>query len=238
MTTTDITTVPFAPATRPGRVRFAPGLAVTTADGSGGEVDELILGDDHRRLSHLVVRPRGRYGPTRLVPLAAVASGGDHVALSWSTAELLDAPLVEHHAGVAPHAWRDDQDDIGIRRPLVWSSFRAPGSVFFVQGGFGRLSTLTAMTYRQLPSGTTELGRGSDVVSRDAHLVGHVGGVVIDLDGGIVEIVVTRGHRWHPREVAVAVDDVASIVSDQVRLTVSRDEVDGYGTRPAPSPTW
>jgi len=82
-------------------------------------------------------------------------------------------------------------------------------------------------------TGTIAIGRSSEVIGVDGHLVGHVRGLVVELEGAITHVVVGRGHLWARRDVEVLVGHVDSFLPDRVQLGIGRDIVDTFpSTRP------
>jgi len=215
-----------------GTMRLTVDIAVDATDGSAGSVRDIILDPRSRRITDLVVRPHGRDDDARLIPIDAVSSCDERLALSWSLAEIERAQPVQEVAA-ADH-WHEGDESItaGVSRSLGRSSFGAVGS-FLAQGALGRLATLTPTTYDAIPAGSVEVRRGSEVVGSDRHVVGHVCGLIVERDGRITHVVVARGNLWARREVDVLVTHVASFVSDRVQLNIGRDLVDTFpSTRP------
>jgi uncharacterized protein YrrD len=70
-----------------------------------------------------------------------------------------------------------------------------------------------------------EVRRSSVVSTSDDEAVGHVDGFLVDDTDHITHFVLERGHLWGRREVTVPIGAVASVESDAVTLTLSKDEV-------------
>lgn len=213
-------------------MRLDAGMAVESTDGVCGELADVVVDPVHRRVTHLVVKPRGLLEGTRLVPVDAVVSCDAHVMLSWSTAQILQATLVEETEFLQLESWPHQHDgwDVGVLRVFAWP--------YYPSSGFDYGSTLdvglrgTVVTYDRVPEGTAEIRRASTVVSSDDHLVGHVDGLVLDPDHGITHIVLDHGHLWGHREITIPVDEVASVATDRVVLRVTRDAIGGFPSVP------
>src|SRR5580692_5743881 len=68
---------------------FTIGAQVSCSDGAVGKVSRVVVDPVAKALTHLVVEPGFRQGPSRLVPLDLVIGGGDggEVRLSCTKAE-------------------------------------------------------------------------------------------------------------------------------------------------------
>jgi uncharacterized protein YrrD len=62
-------------------------------------------------------------------------------------------------------------------------------------------------------------------MSSDEHYLGDVDGFLVDDADHITHFVLERGHLWGRREVTVPIGAVASVESDAVTLSLSKDEV-------------
>jgi len=206
-------------------MRITTDMKVEATDGPCGEVGDIVIDPVRRRVTHLVVQPHRQHERARLVPIEAVASCEGHAVLSWTTARLLEAPLVvETEFLVLPAAPQPvDGWDIGIRRVLAWPYY---GSMIGAGVGGGYTGPITAATmYDKIPPGAAEVRRASSVLSSDDHVVGHVEGFIVDPDHGITCIVLERGHMWGRREVTIPITDVDTVKSDVVQLRLTRDAI-------------
>ena len=216
-------------------MRIEAGMAADSTDGEFGEVADVIVDPVHRRVTHLVLQAKRRAHVPRLVPIAAVETCQDHVNLSWSTDEVLAAPLVQETDFLDSEAEPSPGTDIGVVRVLGWPSYPLTdglgGAGWWDPGinGSGSLMTPPA-TYDLIPEGTAEVRGSSAVLSSDGRVVGHVGGVVVSPDHSITHLVLARGHLWAHREITIPIRSVESIETDQVRLGVPQDVV---GTFPS-----
>jgi uncharacterized protein YrrD len=80
-------------------------------------------------------------------------------------------------------------------------------------------------SYDRIPKGDVEIRRASPVTSSDEHHLGHVDGFVVDGEGQITHLVLEHGHLWGKREVVIPIGAVASVGTDSVVLSLSKDEV-------------
>ena len=219
-----------------GTMRLTGRTGVDAVDGPCGTVADIVVDPQHRRVTHLVVRPGGRHHAPRLVPIEAVTAFAERVTLSWTRAELDAAAPVPHASLLAFGDWpvqTDGRWDPGVAPPFSWTYFGQAGpAALLTQAGLGRLAPFAPRSVDRIPSGTAEVRHASEVVSSDGRIVGHVGGVTVGLDDGILALVVEHGYAWRRRTLPVPIDDVASVVSDQVRLRVTRAELAARPWRP------
>ena len=66
---------------------------------------------------------------------------------------------------------------------------------------------------------------GSIFMSADGHYIGDVDGFLVEGENHITHFVLERGHLWGRREVTVPIAAVASVESDVVELSLSKDEI-------------
>ena len=81
------------------------------------------------------------------------------------------------------------------------------------------------VSFDRVPKGTVEIRRRSGVTSSDGHHVGHVVGFVLDDQDQITSLVLQHGHLWNKRELEVSSGSIDRIQSDEVTLSLSKDEV-------------
>jgi hypothetical protein len=117
----------------------------------------------------------------------------------------------------------EDPDwEVGIEDPLALPP--AAG-----MGHFGAatvdLDPHVMITYDRIPLGEVEIRRASSVTSADGHHLGHVDGFVLDDEQRIAHVVLEHGHLWGRREVVIPASAVGRVDSDEVVLTLSKDEV-------------
>jgi hypothetical protein len=79
--------------------------------------------------------------------------------------------------------------------------------------------------YDRIPKGEVEIRRTSDVYSADGHHLGHVDGFLVDRDDQITHLVLERGHLWGRREVTIPIGAVAKVETDDVTLSLIKDQV-------------
>ena len=212
-------------------MRLQLGSVVHCTDGVYGELSDVVIDPLKRRVTHLVVQPHHRHDLARLVPVdrAHAATPSDaEILLDYTAAEIGGLEPLEKSAylrlGQAPV--EDPDWDVGIESMLALPYF---GS--FASGSLGTgmmpvgLDEYVAETYDRVPKDRIEVRRASAVISRDDHRLGYVDGFVVDGEELITHLVLEQGHLWGKHEVTIPINAVASIVNDEVKLTLSKDQV-------------
>jgi sporulation protein YlmC with PRC-barrel domain len=207
-------------------VRLDLGKPVRCSDDVFGVLADVVIDPVTKRVTHLVVRPeRQDTIATRLVPieLAEEDEGGEAIWLRCTVDEAGKLDIVEEFAylrlGESPA--RDPDWDVGIQEVLAPPFYEGTGFDDYA----GELGTSEALIYDRVPKGEIEIRRSSPVYSSDGHHLGHVDGFVVDETDQIAQLVLERGHLWGRREVTVPIGAVASVANDEVKLSLSRDEV-------------
>lgn len=188
-----------------------------------GKLADLVVDPVAKRVTHLVVKPEHGHGTSHLVPIELVEPteqvGG--VVLKCSKAELDALPPVEEFAYLRLGEVKtgDDEWDVGVSDVLALPYYDGTG----LAGPVEAVSDM-GVVYDRVPKGEIELRRSSRVLASDGDYIGDVDGFLVDEDH-ITHFVLERGHLWGRREVTVPVGAVASVESDVVRLSLSKDEI-------------
>ncbi len=206
-------------------MRLDLGSPVRCTDDDFGELADVVIDPETRRVTHLVVQPHQRSEEPRLVPIDRVRAGeGSTLALICTVAETGELELVRESAylrlGEVPVA--DPDWDVGIEDPLVIPPYT--GTDTFGAGSI-YVDPHVMVSYDRIPMGDVEIRRASGVMSSDGHHLGHVEGFVLDGEQQIAHLVLERGHLWGRREVVIPADAVARVENDAVVLTLSKDAV-------------
>jgi sporulation protein YlmC with PRC-barrel domain len=205
-------------------MRLELGTPVRCTDGTFGELADVVIDPISRRLTHLVVRPGHEQGQARLVPveLAASRDNGSEVTLDCTVDEVTKLEPVHEYAylrlGESPV--EDPEWDVGVEDVLALPYYEAdpygPSPIY---------DTNVGMAYDRVPKGEVEIRRASAVASVDGHDLGQVDGFVVDAEGQITHVILERGHLWGRREVTIPIGAVATVETDAVTLSLSKDEV-------------
>jgi sporulation protein YlmC with PRC-barrel domain len=205
---------------------------VVCADGALGELADVVIDPSTRRVTHLVVQRRDRHDTARLVPIdrarAPAAPEDPTISLDCSIAEVNGLKTLETTAylPLGQRPVEDPDSDIGIEKAFELPPAQSLG-VNALGSGIGPLDgdPHVTVTYDRIPKGTVEIRRASEVTSSDGHHAGHVVGLVLDEQDQIAQLVLEHGHLWRRREIAIPIDSIARIESDEVVLNLSSDEV-------------
>jgi sporulation protein YlmC with PRC-barrel domain len=205
-------------------MRLELGTPVRCTDATFGELADVVIDPISRRITHLVVRPRHEEGEARLVPVELARGGhdGSEVLLDCAVDEVTKLEPVHEFAylrlGESPV--EDPDWDVGVEDVLALPYYEAdplgPSPIF---------DTNVGMAYDRVPKGEVEIRRASAVASMDGHDLGQVDGFVVDAEGQITHLILERGHLWGKREVTIPIGAVATVETDAVTLSLSKDEV-------------
>ena len=183
---------------------FAIGATASCSDGLCGEVSRMIVDPAARSVTHLVIEPKHRREPGRLVPLDLVDTTTGEIRLRCTLAEFgeLDpaeeTELLEGAGGMGaggmaapmgiPHASRTDVQDV-------------------------------------VPLYETEVGRGEHVHALDGE-IGQVQGFLVDpADHRVTHVLLQEGHLWGRKEVAIPMSAVTG-VENGIRLSMTKKQIE------------
>ncbi len=212
-------------------MRLELGSAVHCSDGEFGELADVVIDPLKRRVTHLVVAPPHRHDEARLVPIDRARpqeSPQTGIQLDCTRAEVGQFQSVQRSAylrlGEAPV--EDPDWEIGVTDVLALPYYgtMTPGGVGLDVPGIGLDDHVTEV-YDRVPRDRIEVRRASPVISSDDHDLGHVDGFVVDEQERITHLVLEHGHLWGKREITIPVEAIASMQTDQVTLSLSRDQV-------------
>jgi sporulation protein YlmC with PRC-barrel domain len=189
-----------------------------------GKLADLVVDPIAKRVTHLVVKPEHGAGTSHLVPIDLVEAG-EHVGgitLTCSRSELDALPPVEEfqYLRLGDVATNDPEWDVGVSDVLALPYYDSTG----LTGPVDAVGDM-GVVYDRVPKGEVELRRSSRVLASNGDYIGDVDGFLVDDSDHITHFVLERGHLWGRREVTVPIGAVASVESDAVKLTLSKDEV-------------
>ena len=210
-------------------MRLELGSPVNCTDGPFGELADVVIDPTKRRVTHLVVEPHDDHGEARLVPIDLVKTEDGEssaISVSCSLEEAGRLELVQEYAylrlGESPDlepGW-----DIGVESVLAHPYYGyGPGPGY--EAVRVDYDPHVSVTYDRIPKGEVEIRRSSEVTSADGHGLGKVDGFLVGDDDAITHFVLERGHLWGKKEVTIPINAVASVHTDAVSLTLTKDEV-------------
>jgi sporulation protein YlmC with PRC-barrel domain len=208
-------------------VRLDLGSPVRCTDDAFGELTDVVIDPTTRRVTHLVVQPSRPSEPARLVPVERARSderADGTIMLDGSVAEIGQLERVREAAylrlGEFPVA--DPDWEVGVQEMLALPYYQGLDGVGAEPIAY---DDHVMWNYDRIPKGDIEIRRASPVTSSDGHHLGHVDGFLIDSEDHIGHLVLEHGHLWGKREVVIPIGAVASVETDAVVLTLSKDEV-------------
>jgi sporulation protein YlmC with PRC-barrel domain len=208
-------------------MRLDLGSPVRCTDDAFGELADVVIDPATRRVTHLVVQPHQRNEQARLVPVDRAQAGDTAdatISLGCTVAEMNEFELVRESAylrlGEVPV--EDPDWDVGIEEPLALPPATGMGGF---GAGAGDIDPHVMLSYDRIPMGEVEIRRASSVTSADGHHLGHVDGFVLDSEQQIAHLVLEHGHLWGRRDVVIPASAVGRVDTDDVVLTLSKDEV-------------
>ena len=210
-------------------MRLDLGSPVRCTDDAFGELADVVIDPQTRRVTHLVVQPHQPDEQARLVPVDRAQAGETAdatIAVGCTVAQMSEFELVRESAylrlGEVPV--EDPDWDVGIEQPLMLPPATAMGSFGDGPGALD-IDPHVMLSYDRIPIGEVEIRRASSVTSADGHHLGHVDGFVLDSEQQIAHLVLEHGHLWGRREVVIPASAVARVDTDEVALTLSKDAV-------------
>jgi len=188
--------------------QFTVGAEVSCRDGECGEVSRVVVDPVAGIVTHLVVEPKHRRGPGRLVPLDLVDATTVTVRLSCDLAAFADLEEAEETQFLpGPAAY----GGYGMGKLLSWPYYGL-GSGGMSRGRLGGGGPVyQAVTYDKVPLGEVAVRRGERVHATDGD-IGRVEGLVVDpADRQVTHVLLQEGHLWGRRQVAIPIGDVTRI---------------------------
>jgi sporulation protein YlmC with PRC-barrel domain len=203
------------------------GTSVACSDGALGELADLVIQPDSRRVTHLVVAPHRRRDQARLVPFEMVTPGqtSKEIHLESTTAQAHELPEAQQYAYVRVDENplpEDDPGAVGIA-DVISVPMDDYGSSFVAAPI--NYDDHISVIYDRIPRGEVEERHESHVVGSDGERIGRLDGVVVDDQGAITQLVLVRGHLWGRRRVTIPADAVARFDMDGVTLAISKSQV-------------
>jgi sporulation protein YlmC with PRC-barrel domain len=204
------------------------GAEASCSDGPVGTVNRVVVDPVAKKLTHLVVEPGFRQGPSRLVPLGLVDGGPSQVQIGCTKAEFERLEPAE--------------ETKFIPRTTSYGSY-GPGDVlswpYYGVGGMGDLDGIggvggmgadkgnlipRTVTVDTVPVGEVGVRRGQPVLATDG-AIGHVQGLVVDSGSGhVTHVLLQEGHLWGKKEVAIPISAVDTSV-DGTQLKITKQDV-------------
>jgi sporulation protein YlmC with PRC-barrel domain len=199
------------------------GADASCTDGACGQVSRIIVNPVARQVTHLVVDPKHRDGPGRLVPVDLVDAKMDQVRFRCTLAEFQALPPAQETEVVPDldptgHAHPDPAPKQGYLVPLSpWMRGRR---------GPGQAGVRQEVIVDSVPSGEVDIRRDLTASATDGE-IGQVQGLVVEPGGHhVTHVLLRQGHRWGRKEVAIPIGAVTKIGTLLVHLSLTRRQVE------------
>jgi sporulation protein YlmC with PRC-barrel domain len=187
-----------------------------------GQVGDVVIDPVSRRLTHVVVETQS--SEARLVPASVVRGGeadGRELVLSCTKAEFDDLGSILEFSYVQLDEFpeSDGGSDVGVETVISMPLYGAEEFGDYP----GEYGSSVGLAYHRIPKGQAEVRRSSAVIASDGHQIGAACGFVLEEDR-VTHVVLERGHLWGTRDVTIPIDAVESIETDELTLSISKDE--------------
>jgi len=200
---------------------FGIGADASCADGACGQVSRIIVNPVAREVTHLVVDPKHRNGPGRLVPVDLVDAPTGQIRLRCTLAEFQTLRPAEETEVVpdldpAGHAPLGEQTQYRLAGGggLVWT-VRVPAEPEGPQ----------EVTVDSVPFGEVEVHRAQTVLATDGE-IGQVQGLVVETGGHhVTHVLLQKGHMRGHKEVAIPIGAVTKIGTLLIQLSLTKHQV-------------
>ncbi|GAA1973637.1 hypothetical protein [Catenulispora subtropica] len=182
------------------------GVGVACADGDCGQLHRILIDPASRAITHLVIGKDVH--AARLVPASLVDHAqADGIRLICTTLDFDRLEPAEATEVIQPPS------------PPTGSMPANGGAL----GGYGGRAKPETVTYDRVPAGEVQLRRGERVHAADGD-IGRVQGLVAAPDLHVTHILLTEGHLWTKKEVAVPIRNVVDATFG-VQVDLTREEV-------------
>jgi sporulation protein YlmC with PRC-barrel domain len=198
---------------------FRIGADASCTDGACGQVSRIIVNPVTREVTHLVVDPKHRYGPGRLVPVDLADATTGQIRLRCPLAEfqaLRPAEETEAVPDLDPtgHAHQEARKQYRLGLGVVWP-VRDPGEPKAPQ----------EVTVDSVPFGEVEVHSELTVCATDGE-IGQVQGLVVEPGGHrVTHVLLQEGHLRGRKEVAIPIGAVTKIGTLLIHLSLTRHQV-------------
>jgi sporulation protein YlmC with PRC-barrel domain len=195
---------------------FRIGADATCTDGACGQMSRIIVNPAAREVTHLVVDPKHRHGPGRLVPVDLVDATTGQIRLRCTLAEFQTLQPAREAESVR------DLDSTGhdnAPKRVNWAvrmhMARDPGKSEAPQ----------QVWVDSVPSGEVDIRRDLTVCATDGE-IGQVQGLVVEPGGHqVTHVLLQKEHMWGRKEVAIPISAVTKIGTFLIHLSLTKHQV-------------
>ena len=211
-------------ATPGSEATYAIGSEVHGEDGPCGKLTRVVMDPVARRVTHLIVLPRGEEGPGRLVPISLAEPAADRIRLRCPVAKFQAMDPAEERWFV-PHSdtGRTYHDEQVIAWPFYGIGLGGIGRAFGAMPPDPELDP-EILTISRVPAGEVQVRRGERVHAVDGD-IGRVQGLLVDpADDHVTHVLLDEGHLWGKKRVAIPIGAVVG-VKGGVDLSLTKEQV-------------
>ena len=184
---------------------FLIGAQASCSDGVGGEVRRIIIDPAARTVTHLVIEPKHRNQPGRLVPVDLVDTTVGGIQLRCTIAEFDRLELAEETEVVEG---RGEGIPVPAGHPPI---------------GVPRPARIAVEDV--VPVGEAEVRPGDHVHALDGE-IGQVHGFLVDPDDSqVTHVLLREGHFWGRKEVAIPVGAITR-ADEGIRLNLTKKQIE------------
>jgi len=201
---------------------FAIGAQASASDGVCGEVSRLIMDPAALTVTHLVIEPKHRREPGRLVPVHLVDTTTGQIRLRCSIAEFDELDLAEE---------TDLAEGLdyggGYGQAEAVQGYGGMGGIGATGMGIGMgVGHNTPVVVQDVvPLGEVEVQRGESVHALDGE-IGKVKGFLVDPDDNrVTHVLLQEGHLWGRKEVSIPISAVTGVDAG-IRLNITKKQVE------------
>ena len=201
---------------------FRIGAEASCSDGLGGKVSRLVMDPVALTVTHLVIEPKHRAEPGRLVPVHLVDTTADHLRLRCSVAEFDQLELAEETELAEGLDYAG-----GYGQAEAVQSFGGMGSMggSGMGIGMGVGHSTPVVVHDVVPLGETDVQRGESVHALDGE-IGKVQGFLVDPgDNHVTHVLLQEGHLWGRKEVSIPISAVIGVDAG-IRLNITKKQVE------------
>ncbi len=207
---------------------FTIGAEATCSDGLCGKVSRLIVDPVALTVTHLVIEPKHRREPGRLVPVHLVDPTADHLRLRCSIAEF-DKLEVAEETDLAEGL--DYGGGFGQAEAVQGYGGMGGGGATGMGIGMDLGHSPPVVVHDVVPLGEIDVQRGERVHALDGE-IGQVQGFLVDpSDNHVTHVLLQEGHLWGRKEVSIPISAVTG-VDNGIRLNITKKQVEDLPPRP------
>jgi len=200
---------------------FMIGADASCTDGGSGQVSRVIVNPVAREVTHLVVNPKDRHGPGRLVPLDLVDATTGQIRLRCTLAEFQTLRPAEETEFVPGSGYAGYP---GYAPNQVHCLPLFTGRFYPVVDEPGEPGASQAVTYDSIPLGEVEVRRGETAYATDGE-IGQIQGLVVEPGGHhVTHVLLQEGRMWGRKEVAIPIGAVTKL-GGIVELSLTKQQV-------------